>query len=79
MLRTAFYEAMNTVNSDPLLVMNVNDPPESVITPNHLLTQMTTQVPPLLVTLKTKMNAVGLGGNKFSLLNNSGNDGKWSI
>ncbi|KAF6023746.1 hypothetical protein EB796_017947 [Bugula neritina] len=45
MLRTAFYEAMDTVNSRPLSVMNINDPQESVIIPNHVLTQKSSQVP----------------------------------
>ena len=46
MLRTAFYEAMSIVNSRPLSVLNVNNPEETVITPNHLLTLKSTQVPP---------------------------------
>lgn len=37
-LRTAFYEAMSLVNSRPITSMNINDPQETVITPNHLLT-----------------------------------------
>lgn len=31
MLRTAFYDAMNTVNSHSLSVMNVNDPKKNVV------------------------------------------------
>jgi len=46
MLRTAFHEAMNTVNSSLLSIMNINNPQEIVITPNHFLTQNSSQVPP---------------------------------
>ncbi|XP_067945305.1 uncharacterized protein [Watersipora subatra] len=37
-LRTAFYEAMYTVNSRPLATDNLTNPSETFITPNHLLT-----------------------------------------
>ena len=46
-LRTAFYEAMSTVNSRPLTVDKLNDPEEIVITPNHLLTMKSRQPQPL--------------------------------
>ena len=37
-LRTAFYEAMATVNSRPLAVDSLADPTAKILTPNHLLT-----------------------------------------
>ena len=37
-LRTAFYEAMATVNSRPLAVDSLADPTANILTPNHLLT-----------------------------------------
>ena len=37
-LRTAFYEAMATVNSRPIAVNNLTDPESPMLTPNHLLT-----------------------------------------
>ena len=47
-LRTSFYEAMNIVNSRPLTGVDINDPDEKIITPNHLLTMKneTTSAPP---------------------------------
>ena len=37
-LSTAFYEAMNVINSRPLTMVNIDDPEEKVISPNFLLT-----------------------------------------
>lgn len=43
-LRTAFYEAMATVNSRPIAVNSMNDPESLVLTPNHLLTTKPTVI-----------------------------------
>lgn len=48
-LRTAFYEAAAVVNSRPLTASEINDPEETIITPNCLLTMKTeplTALPP---------------------------------
>ena len=43
-LRTAFYEAASIVNSRPLTATDINNPTETLITPNHLLTRKTKQL-----------------------------------
>ncbi|KAF6025536.1 hypothetical protein EB796_016159 [Bugula neritina] len=45
-LRTAFYEAMATVNSRPLAINSLNDPEAPILTPNHLLTSKSRQIGP---------------------------------
>ena len=45
-LRTSMYEVMYTINSKPLTVDHLDSPDEVVITPNHLLTAKSSQLPP---------------------------------
>ena len=45
-LRTAFYEIAAMINSRPLSTDNLCTPDEIVITPNHLLTSKSAQLPP---------------------------------
>ncbi|XP_067932957.1 uncharacterized protein [Watersipora subatra] len=45
-LRTSLYEVMAMVNSRPLSTDNLSKPDEVVLTPNHLLTAKSFQLPP---------------------------------
>ena len=60
-LRTAFYEAMATVNSRPLTVNNLNDPHSVILTPNHLLTMKAEDV----ITPSGNIDSTELYGRKM--------------
>jgi hypothetical protein len=46
MLRTSFYEVMATVNSRPLSLQDINNPEDTILTPNVLLTGKKHVTPP---------------------------------